>query len=98
MVTDFKTSSGKDSELFDILYAHFGKTINLSRLRFMAKMMVALVTLRTVNFARLSTAFCGKARKLQRRNWENGMRKLLLALCEKSSLYATLSNSMRMRF
>ena len=61
MVTDFKTSSGKDSELFDILYAHFGKTINLSRLRFMAKMMVALVTLRTVNFARLSTAFCGKA-------------------------------------
>ena len=61
MVTDFKTSSGKDSELFDILYAHFGKTINLSRLKFMAKMMVALVTLRTVNFVRLSTAFCGKA-------------------------------------
>ena len=47
MVTDFKTSSGKDSELFDILYTHFGKTINLSRLKFMAKMMVALVTLRT---------------------------------------------------
>ena len=61
MVTDFKTSSGKDSELFDILYTHFGKTINLSRLKFMAKMLVALVTLRTVNFVRLSTAFCGKA-------------------------------------
>ena len=61
MVTDFKTSSGKDSELFDILHTHFGKTINLSRLKFMAKMMVALVTLRTVNFVRLSTAFCGKA-------------------------------------
>ena len=61
MVTDFKTSSGKDSELFDILHTHFGKTINLSRLKFMAKMIVALVTLRTVNFARLSTAFRGKA-------------------------------------
>ena len=61
MVTDFKTSSGKDSELFDILHTHFGKTINLSRLKFMAKMIIALVTLRTVNFARLSTAFRGKA-------------------------------------
>ena len=61
MVTDFKTSSGKDSELFDILHTHFGKTINLSRLKFMAKMIVALVTLRTVNFVRLSTAFRGKA-------------------------------------
>ena len=61
MVTDFKTSSGKDSELFDILHTHFGKTINLSRLKFMAKMIVALVTLRTVNFVRLSTAFCGMA-------------------------------------
>ena len=61
MVTDFKTSSGKDSELFDILHTHFGKTINLSRLKFMAKMIVALVTLHTVNFVRLSTAFCGKA-------------------------------------
>lgn len=50
MATDLKTSSGNDSELFDILYTHFGKTTNLSRHKFMAKMMVALVTLRTVNF------------------------------------------------
>ena len=35
MVTDLKTS-GKDSELFDILFAHFGKTINKSRIRFLS--------------------------------------------------------------
>lgn len=33
MVTDFKTS-GKDSDLFDPLFAHFGKTMNLARIKF----------------------------------------------------------------
>lgn len=60
MVTDLKTS-GKDSDLFDILYAHFGKTINKSRIRFLSLMMKALATMRTVNFARLALAFGGKA-------------------------------------
>lgn len=60
MVTDLKTS-GKDSDLFDTLFAHFGKTINLARIRFLSKMIKAIVILRTVNFARLSTAFGGKA-------------------------------------
>lgn len=60
MVTDFKTS-GKDSDLFDTLFAHFGKTINLARIKFLSKMIKAIVILRNVNFAKLSTAFGGKA-------------------------------------
>ena len=63
MVTDFKTSS-KDSDLFDTLFALFGKTINLARIKFLSKMIKAIVILRTVNFAKLSTAFGGKADSL----------------------------------
>lgn len=60
MVTDFKTTD-KDSDLFDTLLAHFGKTINLARIKFLSKMLKAIVILRTVNFAKLATAFGGKA-------------------------------------
>ena len=34
MVTDFKTSSGKDSELFDILYTHLIAWLNDNRIRY----------------------------------------------------------------
>ena len=60
MVTDFKTTD-KDSDLFDTLLTHFGKTINLARIKFLSKMLKAIVILRTVNFAKLATAFGGKA-------------------------------------
>ena len=63
MVTDFKTTS-KGSELFDTLFAHFGKTVNLARIRFLSKMLKAIVILRTVNFAKLATAFGGMAESL----------------------------------
>ena len=60
MVTDFKTT-GKDNDLFDTLLTYFGKTINLARIKFLSKMLKAIVILRTVNFAKLATAFGGKA-------------------------------------
>ena len=60
MVTDFKTTD-KDSDLFDTLLAHFGKTINLARIKFLSKMLKAIVILRTVNFAQLAMAFGGEA-------------------------------------
>ena len=63
MVTDFKTLD-KDSDLFDTLFTHFGKTINLARIKFLSRMIKAIVILRTVNFAKLSTAFGGKADSL----------------------------------
>ena len=63
MITDFKPS-GKDSDLFDTLFAHFGKTMNLACIKFLSKMIKAIVILRTVNFAKLSTAFGGKADSL----------------------------------
>ncbi len=60
MVTDFKTTD-KDSDLFDTLLTHFGQTINLAQIKFLSKMLKAIVILRTVNFAKLATAFGGKA-------------------------------------
>ena len=63
MVTDFKTSD-KNSDLFDTLFTHFGKTINLARIKFLSKMIKAIVVLGTVNFAKLSAAFGGKADSL----------------------------------
>lgn len=60
MVTDSKTS-GKNSDLFDILYKHFGKTINKARIRFMAAMVCALCKMQTVSFGKLALAFGGKA-------------------------------------
>ena len=50
MVTDFKTT-GKDNDLFDTLLTYFGKTINLARIKFLSKILKAIVILRTVNFA-----------------------------------------------
>ena len=55
MVTDFKTSD-KGSDLFDTLFAHFRKTINLARIKSLTKILKAIVILRTVNFAKLATA------------------------------------------
>ena len=60
MATDSKTRR-KDSDLFDILYSHFGKTINLARIRFMALMVSALCKMQTVSFGRLALAFGGAA-------------------------------------
>lgn len=60
MATDSKTRR-KDSDLFDILYRHLGKTINLARIRFMALMVSALCKMQTVSFGRLALAFGGAA-------------------------------------
>ena len=51
----------KDSDLFDILCSHFGKTINLARIRFMALLISALCKMQTVSFGRLALAFGGAA-------------------------------------
>lgn len=40
MATDFKTTD-KYSDLFDTLFAHFGKTINMARIKFLSKMLKA---------------------------------------------------------
>ena len=60
IATDSKTRR-KDSDLFDILYGHFGKTINKARIRFMAMMVTALCKMQTVSFGRLALAFDGAA-------------------------------------
>ena len=60
IATDYKTRR-KDSDLFDMLYGHFGKTINKARIRFMAMMVTAMCKMQTVSFGRLALAFGGAA-------------------------------------
>lgn len=52
---------GKASELISILQAHFGKNINLARIKFIAMFLCALCKAQTVNYEKIATLFGGKA-------------------------------------
>ena len=91
MITDFKIS-GKISDLFDILYKHFGKTINKARIRFMAAMVCALCKMQTVSFGKLTLAFGGKA------DTDSAVRHIQRFMANYALGHRTLHRALRKRF